>query len=290
VNKRIISAVLSCSFAFFSTVWLVPAKFLTGTIVLFGFVGNRIIVASDSRERKAELTTSSFDNDACKIIPLGSRMFFAGTGLQSYGHATVHPFAADFARDAFGQFQHAPNTEERAREIADRWGKLMTDFLERKKDSSFDAAVSGDLSRGIFADSTVDGRLVVYSENIHFAAPPTLPRTEVRSVWVTPSERVTGKEGQIIPYGFDEGFWEFDQGKTQRADMAHEQFIELMAKSPGIDEYKSMAMALEFAIKTAESWDTTNHIGGDVDSLELSGEGKMRWIHVKPACKGQIIQ
>jgi hypothetical protein len=61
----------------------------------------------------------------------------------------------------------------------------MTDFLERKKDSSFDAVVSGELSRGIFVDSTVDGRLVVYSENIHFAAPPSLPRTEVKSVWVT---------------------------------------------------------------------------------------------------------
>lgn len=49
-----------------------------------------------------------------------------------------------------------------------------------------------------------------------------------------------------------------------------------------------LAMTMEFAIKAAEDWDTAKQIGGDVDSLELSADGKMRWIHVKKECDAPI--
>jgi hypothetical protein len=98
---------------------LVPTKLLSGTIILLGFVGNRIIVGADSRETLKE--TSSFDDDACKIIPLGDQMFFAGTGILSRGVNIGDNFAVGFAHVAYEQFRAAPKTEDRNKNIADRW-------------------------------------------------------------------------------------------------------------------------------------------------------------------------
>jgi hypothetical protein len=156
------------------------------------------------------------------------------------------------------------------------------------KNNSFAQVLSGVLAHGIFVSSTANGKLVVYSEKIHFAILPSLPTTGVKNVWVAPSEQEMGEEEQIIPHGFVEGFWEFNEGQTKREVIANEQLLDLMAKSPKIDRYNSMEILLEFAIKTAESWEITGHIGGPVDSLELSADWKMRWIHVKKGCGAPI--
>jgi hypothetical protein len=79
-----ISALVSCPcLVAFLIVALLPSELRSGTIIALQFVGNRIIIAADSRETLKD--TSSFDDDACKITPLDKQMFFAGTGIQSSG-------------------------------------------------------------------------------------------------------------------------------------------------------------------------------------------------------------
>jgi len=179
--------------------------------------------------------------------------------------SAVNPFAANFAKEAFEKFRDTPSTESCDKKIADEWGELMREYFEKVPDK--------------------------YSETIHFAEPsPPLRSTGSKSIWAGDSQKVEGNQGVLLTFPFNENMREFVQSESKRAIAAQRKFDNLPNKSPGVDEYQLTAMLITFAIKTAVSWDTTNQIGGDVDSLELSSDGKMRWIHVKPACKGQIIQ
>ena len=288
-----IPTVLGCLFVFSATLPTPPTILRSGTIIALQFVGNRIIIAADSRETLKLTDTAPFDDDACKITPLNKQMFFAGTGIQSSGLNTVKPFAANFAKDAFEKFRDTPNTESRNKQIADEWGELMREYFERvpDKDAAFAPVVTGDLADGIFGSNTTKGDLVVYKKTIYYAEPaPPLRSTGSKIVWASSSQKLEGDAASLLFFPDNEIMGEFVQSESKRALESRAKFENLLNKSTETDRYRITEMLLTFAIKTVESWDTTNSIGGPVDSLGLSSDGKMRWIHVKPACKGQIIQ
>jgi hypothetical protein len=259
----------------------------SGTVVALGFDKDRIVVGADSRELQ-DPGDPPFDK-ACKIVPLGKRMFFASMGFQSGADQNNirRAFGADFAHKAFDEFKSMPNTDSRSRKIAERWGELMSEPIQTFVDHNPDfPGVAPDAAYGVFASSTNDGELVVYVETVHYPTPATgiPPGSTHPRVWAD-IQTLTGKYGQLIALGpFGEGVMEFLYPHTKEATDAHDKFLAAVRDATQKGQNPDvLAMEMKFAIEAAEKSDQVN-IGGHVDVLELVRNGNVKWIYPKSGC------
>jgi len=266
----------------------------SGTSVMVQFSDERFLVGADSRVFGGGVDPKDADSQ-CKIVPLGTKMFFVISGRTGAWDTDRHkPYidANAAAKQALEKFRSTPNTQTRVRRVLARWVEIMssefTEMFRRDPDGFFVGVPRDNLASAVFAGTTKDGSLVAYTVYIQYYFSPDgqMPKTSL----------LPHLKAYIVPWNYDPSAWiwiagakdrigviEFISGKSDRAAVAQLRLKQTIASTPHPDVE---ALTMQFAIQSALDWAIhKEEVGGAVDVLELRKGGSIHWITVKPNCQ-----
>jgi hypothetical protein len=257
----------------------------SGTIVVVEFAADRFIVAADSRVAN----TNKFD--ACKILPLGDKMFVVMNGRIASNPPNNYLDAFAAARTSFDAIKRTPAGKDQLRQVVDQWVETITpqfnEMFKRDPDGFFVNEARDNLLIATFGGVDEKGNLhgyVVYVQ-FYFSVEKDMPDTQF----------VPHLKPYVIPWNYDprDGVWpsgepdkigvlEFLNGRTPRAARAQADFLKKTSADPTADVE---ALRIQAALESAIDWAIHPElIGRPVDLMELRKGGTIHWIHRKPNC------
>ena len=254
----------------------------SGTIVVFGYSKNKIVVAADSREKNDD---GGYADDQCKITALSNKLAFAANGMTGLWSETPIPYrpiemhAHEEARHAFDSVR--PGADDLVRKIAVLWGENVARiFKEAIKvsgpESVFTDTKQGPFLFGYFAGVSPEGGLVFYDENINRVG---------NDVSFDPIPKAFALTDTILygSSGMSDTTSELRQGKTEWAQMEATQWEREAATLPKDD--RDVLKAVKWVQLTLDAHPNSHELGGPIDSLTITPDGGLRWNSQKKECK-----
>jgi hypothetical protein len=256
----------------------------SGTIIILDFETDRLLVAADSRESLSD--SKNYNDDACKIVPLGDYGFFSATGRTELerNDGTVVFDATEIAKHAV---KRAPSHQ--IREAASWWGNDIKRILENMRNTpGFALPPPGEFATGIFATSAAgpkEANEIQADEAKVLLLPGQAGKSPPRfRVEVTPLN-ARAERPYLLFFGSSEGtegVKEFLNRTSKRALLASERIRQETESGRAEDlSARILEASIQFASDVAIH---KNEIGGPVDILELPKGGKIKWTKVKSRC------
>jgi hypothetical protein len=256
------------------SVYSASAQIKTGSIVVVGFLKNKLVIAADSRGTYK--TSRPKNDDQCKIAALSNHAVFASTGAIGYGSGGIGDPVSSWANvkeagnasDAVGVRTHG---KERIEQIADAWVQIVSidwfiTYLFHPE--VLDAMEDNVLSIGFFATAE-DGeifstlRAIVFDgttfsgEQRQFTTGPfcAFGKVGVYNELMTPASDLAKSEAE---------HWTISPTLTQRLDWG-------------------TLRAIRIADLTA-AYEPSGDVGGHIDAVELWDNGSIHWVARKCQC------
>jgi len=245
---------------------------INGTIIVFEWTRDGLFIAADSR--------STFDkrppeDDHCKIAALNHNTVFAVSGAVAGGYPIdpsdpVHPWdAIHDARLALDVTPVGGNAQDMAASIADTWARKivfdwnMVKIWHPEVVRWADKVNNGTLTSGLFA-TTKDGIVGLAARHIKLNGDRV-------SFEVVPLTEICGFE-RLCGFGRLDIFFEFGNRTSDRARGAE-------GTMPNSFRLQVLRM-----VDLTIAYDKTGTVGGPIDSLQLSPDGRITWFHQKQDC------
>lgn len=261
------------------------AQVSSGTIIVFNFSKNQIVVAADSRA--VDQNTGVPDDSYCKIAIIGHQLIFTTAGnVRSINHPVSLVESWDnteLARDAVRKVPSGENGSVYMDAIATNWTNAIAGHWislygwNRLKVSQLAEAGQGQLTAGIFIQAkglvlrgiAIDLDVTAFLNPIKYRIAPTL--------------------GNCWPCGQEQGEQICAGGK--HIDIAakfcskRETNAKICVRTPLIKANANTRLAIKIAELTIDAYEkTAGDVGGKVDAVTLSNDGGITWNSRKPNC------
>jgi hypothetical protein len=253
-----------------------------GTIITIAQTKHYVIIAADSRAGDTDdgVIIKSTDDNACKIVALGSNTAFAAAGLignKAKNWSAVSEAATASAATISGS---VPIDSAQGDSILKRWAESMiqrvADFSPQQL-NSYASANEGHLVTGVLAGVEKDGTTWLHAVMVNFDA---LTGLSYQGYTLTSNDPPTayyflGKSAVSL---------EFSDDKTsERALAERAQWQKMKLTGVEFDRFKTRRLVELTVLYHANK----GEVGGAVDQIEVSAAG-LRWIQVKANCQGSI--
>jgi hypothetical protein len=262
-NFILLSVLAASSFGLSTTV-----ETNSGTIVIFGFSKNKIVVAADSRGKK---DAGSYADDQCKIITLASNFAFAAngmTGLRSEAVAVPYrPIEMDANEEAKNAFNSVSSRADHfVRNVAVLWGENVARIFNQALKVAGPAALGDNPNlNGYFFGTSPDGGLVLYMENVYQRGNDISFDSDPQAIPLT----------DIMQYAL--------QGKSDLAKKETAQWKRQSAVLPVNEDVDVLKVVLWVQL-TLDANPDSNEIGGPIDSLTITPSTGVVWHKRKKEC------
>jgi len=246
----------------------------SGTIIVYAVTQDEAVVAADSRVKF--VSGSPPDDTYCKIAAFRNHVIFATIGAGAYirtGPADpIQSWSAiGEARGASKVGSHAADASSEVKMIADSWAKKIqakwNSLYAKYPDLVIKEAEHGKglLTTGIFIVAK-NKHLAFTSRGIRFSRDFRIP---------TSVEKASCETGHLCGSGETDIFMEFTQATSQRAQAEREDW----SKRPN----KSLIMYVIRMVDLTIAYGPDD-VGGKVDALEMTRDGKVTWKQRKCNC------
>ena len=267
--------------------WPAFAQITAGTIVIFNFTKDQLVVAADSRGVNTD-TGVSHDTE-CKISTFGHRLIFASVGNARHRRvAGTDPVSgwdnAETTRIAFRSVQRSSLEEVPAGSVATAWANAMVANWQAFYRSHPDQAVrlvskNGGLTVGAFAEA--------HKGNIHFqTAKIKFDRTDSAL-----EDPIASEFGEQL-----HDCWECGPGNRicalgKHYDVAakfcsqRKSGAKIKVGTPLKRANDAVKLAVKIAELTVDAYQKTpGDVGGLVDAITLKRNGNIIWNALKSEC------
>lgn len=257
------------------SVYSASAQIKTGTIVVVGFLNDKLVIAADSRVTYPTIRPPN--NDQCKIGALSNHAVFASSGAIGYDGGGIGDAVGSWANvkeaanasDAVGVRTHG---KERIEQIANAWVQNVTiDWFIMylfHPNEVIDAMEDHVLSIGFFATAE-DGEIF----------------STLRAI-IFDGTTFSGEQRQFPTAPFC-AFGEvgvYNKLMNPASDLAKSE-AEHWTISPTLT--KRLSRDTLWAIRIADltaAYEPKGNVGGHIDAVELWNNGVIHWAIRKPQC------
>lgn len=250
-----------------------------GTVIVFGFSQDEIVVAADSRSSFVQAKHWQGGNDH-KVISLDNYLLFAVAGVQKICHnkPQFSYDACDLARRALNSF-YMSGSEFSPKTVADKWGKLMTQALERHARGSsgtflnfMSHLASRSIVEGIFAGVRPDDML----ELIHASVECLLDDHRSPQINAKTSSYALQESMTFGVLGKGEIFHEFHMSTSDRARKEHAQWRAEQASKP--ESRGDLDWAIRLVELTIGLHPERDQVGEPIEAARLTSSGGVQWV------------
>jgi len=245
----------------------------SGTLVVFGFSKNKIVVAADSRGKK---DAGDYADDKCKIIALTNKFVFAANGMTGLWSEVAVPYrpiemdANEEARHAFNSVR--PRSDHFLRNVAVLWGDNVTRIFKQALKVAGPTALGDDPNlNGYFFGVAPDSGLVLYMENVYVRGKDVSFDSEPQAIVLT----------DMVQYAL--------QGKTDLAKKETDRWKRQSAALP-VNEDLDVLKVILWVQLTLDAHPDSNEIGGPIDSLTVTASRGVIWHKRKQECAAQDLR
>jgi hypothetical protein len=248
----------------------------SGTIVIFGFSKDKIVVAADSRGKK---DAGNYSDDECKIIALTDKFAYAAngmTGLRDEGvvvpYRPIEMEANEEARLAFNSVP--PGSDHFLRRVAVLWGENVTRIFRQALKAGGPTALGKDdpiVLNGYFFGVSPSGGLGLYMEKVYHNGEDVSFDSEPEAIVLT----------DILQYAL--------QGKTDLAKKETDRWERQSAALP-VNEDLDVLKVILWVQLTLDAHPDSNEIGGPIDSLTVTAPRGVIWHKRKQECAAQDLK
>lgn len=246
----------------------------SGTIVVFAVTQDEAVIAADSRAKFVR--GSPPDDTYCKIAAFRNHVIFSVTGPAAYissGPADpIHSWSAiDEARSASQVGRQAVNASSETKMIADAWAKKIqtkwNSLYAKYPDLVIKAAEHGKglLTTGIFIVAK-NKHLAFTTRGIRFSRDSRIP---------TSVEKASCETGHLCGSGETDVFLEFTRVTSQRAENERAEWLKRQDASAIMYAIRMVDLTIKYG---------PDDVGGKVDALEITSDGKIAWKQRKCNC------
>jgi hypothetical protein len=261
----------------------------SGSIIVLGYSKDRVFIVADSRDT---ISSGKIDDQYCKVVALGNKLLFALTGISGYDSHTPLIETWGGVEEARKLFKAGHSNDIDT--LSAYWGQSMLHHFTKL--IKFDPQglannVTGAVPvfvLGVFAGANEVGNLAVRVvvarckdgvptpcslETIkHGTAVPTLIQFSLE-----PTATM-----QLEPFGMLETFVEFNKPREKFSATESKQWVSIPERMNIKD--RDMRRAMKFIDLTVAYHPKKELVGGDIDAVELTRDGKVRWISRKANC------
>jgi len=293
--KTILGCILLSAFWFHP---LALAQVSHGTIGVMYYSQDKIIMAADSRVlviRDSIGKRVPPDDTACKITALDNQIVFIAANITSHQEARISPVepwtAIGDIREVYKALSVTGQKRTWVGAVANKWGevesKRLLTLYEFEPSLVIDSVRNGVLTVAFIGGIDVPGYLIAFQVEVGFDKTKTPPiQYQVSPVWCA------SRIGPYCGIGNPDVVEEYRNLRSQKAVM--EMFSWLSGKAfsktfgpEDIDIIKAIRLVDLTIGRHKEIADDKSvaDVGGKIDALELTRDGKVRWFARKENCE-----
>jgi hypothetical protein len=242
------------------------AQLSTGSIVVVESAGDYLVIAADSKE----LSAKGVSLQHCKIIVLGSGLVYANTGYTS--KASVHGSwdAADIAKQHFHLLSKTPR-HELIQKLAEAYGRDVAARFEPDIMGHPEEGWPQKLATALFAGFDENRRRFLMEVSIHRTPLGVGYSTKTLPTDDAPFTEVMG-ETSIAQ--------EFAEGRTLRSKYWNNSLTSQVA---GLAIRERIVTGAEKIVELTAKYQP-GLVGGPIDTVVISRNTGIEWVHRKPNC------
>jgi hypothetical protein len=273
-------------FLLFSLILSGISNAMADAVIVVVYDKNGLAVAAESRQGDGEASGTS--DRACKILPLGDKMFFAAAahslpapeGGAAAGSESAWIYGE--AQVAFHQWQTQGGKVEdqtSVEAVAENWKRAIQEVLEdtftAQPESFVQMPRDGYLLRGVFGGLDENGDIALIVVSVKPQKPPSF---EVFLEHLTPGSKL-----DYVVLGKSDIAREFLELQTARArSEAAQQESELASVDADAQLARRAARLVDLTIGMQPPDQST--IGGPIDILQMRAGGQIDWLQRKESC------
>jgi hypothetical protein len=257
----------------------------SGTVVVFNFTEDKLIVAADSRVVHNDATPP--DNAYCKISTLGHQFVFVTFGHTSYANTPFDLIKGwdnlALARETIQVVSKKDDTAAYLIDLATYWAKAVRDHwdrfcaLRRSECEKLVEKTNGILTQGMFIGSNTlfGGAGLVFNPRlpspVYYVTGDKMTQSQCWSCGQEPGKKicVAGSHPDIAA--------------NMCAKRGSNSKISTRLQLPGLD--RDTGLAVEIAELTIAAYGkSVGDVGGPIDIISIPKSGSIHWINHKHNC------
>ena len=263
-----------------------PAEVLSGTIIVFNFTKDEVVVAADSLAGNND--TGIPDYSHCKIAVLSHQLIFTTVGNSGWSNYTGQGIVQawdnmELARSAIHSNQNRDCCVD-VDSIAAQWANDvkahwdLVNQLDRQRAISIASANNGQFTAGVFIGKGLTMKVAVIGYNVNNPLDPVEIKMgdgdAIADCWHC--GQLQG--GKICGAGHH-----LDIAARFCSDRKHGDRIDVRTPLKGASE--STKLAVKIVEMTIDRYEKAAHdVGGKVDSITITQGGKITWNSRKKNC------
>ena len=263
-----------------------PAQVISGTIIVFNFTKDGSVVAADSLAGNKD--TGSPDYYHCKVAAFCHKLIFASVGNSGWSNSSGKGLVQawdniELARNAIHSTQGGECgadldniTTQWAKDVKSHWD--LVDQVDRQQARNIAAANNGQFTAGMFVGKGLSVKVAVIGYSANKLVDPVEIGVRngdaITSCW--PCGQLRG--GRICGAGVH-----LDVAAKFCSKRKHRDKIDIRTPLRGASESTKLAVKIvEMTIDDYEK--TAKDVGGAVDTVTISKDGKIAWNSRKKNC------
>jgi len=256
----------------------------SGTIVLTFFSKDKAIFAAESRLRlKRTDNTVGYSEDGCKVRAIEKRFIFATSGINAFEHIPDSENSWDGYQAPSTLANKVPaDASDPVKVLVTLWGEWMerhlNDELARNPEPILRGKRNDVLTYAMFAGLARQAGLTIYRAQLRCACSGTVKRAVLS---IDPVALETSTMGR---FGSEEGADIADELLYRKSERAREEIARWKIQLNGVDKAEQEGAVTVWAAEFVVKYVRSEEIGGPVDAVEMTSDGRIRWIRRKPNC------
>ena len=263
------------------------AQVISGTIIIFNFTKDKLVVAADSLARNNG--TGVPDYSHCKIAAFGRKLIFATVGnsgmynptrkgkVQSWDNIELARNAIHYAQERRYNTELDSIATQWAQDVKSHWD--LVDQVDRQQAVDMAAANKGQFTAGMFVDKGLSMKVVIIGYNPNKLVDPV-------EVGMGDVDALTDcwpcgqlQRGKICGTGVH-----LDVAAKFCSERKHGDRIDIRTPLQGAAS-ESTKLAVKIVEMTIDAYgENAKDVGGDVDTITVIKGGSMAWNSRKPNC------
>jgi hypothetical protein len=241
---------------------------VTGSLVVLNSADDYIAIAADSKS----LSRKGASYHRCKIVALDNRLVYAATGYTSRADASQIGGTWDasaLAKQTYRSLAKNPR-HELIPKLAEALGASLAPRLNQSVEAHPQEGWPPILVTALFAGFDENGKRIIIQVDVR--------KTGERHVGYT--SRLLPDDVHAVLSGETAIAQEYTAGRTPRSQSWQ---TSMAFENAGLGVKEQLIQGAEKIIALTEQYDPTL-VGGPIDTLVISREAGVTWIHRKPEC------
>jgi hypothetical protein len=241
---------------------------LTGSLVVVNSADDYIAIAADSKS----VSRKGASYHRCKIVALDNRLVYAATGYTSRADASQIGGTWDasaLAKQAYRSLANNPR-HELIPKLAEELGASLAPRLNQSVEAHPQEGWPPILVTALFAGFDENGKRIIIQVDVR--------KTGERHVGYT--ARLLPDDVHAVLSGETAIAQEYTAGKTPRSQSWQNS---MAFENAGLGVKEQLIQGAEKIVALTEQYDPTL-VGGPIDTVVISREAGVTWIHRKPEC------